>query len=161
MKVLYIEWLPEEVEKEFNKEQFVYHSGDDDLYLVTDKTFELLDAKYNLTNLEEDGDRLCSVYDSIEEWIGTEYEQDYYTFMGEEYLLADFAETTNEQLTYIVDDTQEPISFIESDNWIDDVEKCIYIELSTYISGRLRDALIEGNKKGLDIEVIKMATINL
>ena len=95
MKVLYIEWLPEEVEKEFNKEQFVYHSGDDDLYLVTDKTFELLDAKYNLTNLEEDGDRLCSVYDSIEERIGTEYEQDYYTFMGEEYLLADFAETTN------------------------------------------------------------------
>lgn len=161
MKVLYIEWLPEEVEKEFNKEQFVYHSGDDDLYLVTDKTFELLDVKYNLTNLEEDGDRLCCVYDSIEEWIDTQYEQDYYTFMGEEYLLADFAETTNEQLTYIVDDTQESIPFVESDNWIDDVEKCIYIELSTYISGQLRDALIEGNKKGLDIEVIKMAVINL
>lgn len=162
MKVIYVDWLPKEVETEFNKEQFVYRNGNEgNLYLVTNKKYDDLQEKFNLSNLEEDGERLCFIHNSIEEWMDIEYTQEYYEFMGREYCMRDFSETTNDQITGMVDESQEIISFIDSDNWIDDLEKYMYAEISTYLLGTLRDALIKGKEKGLDISVLKMAFNNL
>lgn len=162
MKVIYVDYLPEEITKEFKIEQNVYVNEEDgSLYLVTDNKFNELQAKYNLTNLEEDGDKCVYVYNSLEAWIDTEYEQDEYSFMGENFLYNSVSEIVSQVLEEMTDNTQNEITFIECDNWIDEVKSYIISSLSDTIKRSLEESLESAKKDGVDIGVLKMAFSNL
>lgn len=161
MKVIYIEWLPDEIRENLNKEEFVYKDSEETYYLMTDKTYVQIEDKYSISKLEDEGDTLCYVYKNIKDWMDTHYEQKYYKFMGEEINLSDFSESVYLALLSIVNDNEEEITFVNSDNWIKDFEKYLYSEVSIYLSGELIASLIEGKELGLDINLLKAAFNNL
>ena len=161
MKVIYVEYLPEKVESKLSKDHFIYHNSDDDFYLVTDNKYKELEVKYNLSTLEEDGDKLCCIYESLEDWIDMAYEQEYYTFFEKEFAYCDVAEIIDLTLSEMVDENKNEISFVKSDDWTKDVKEYLLSALSDVIKIEIEESLIKAKNNGIDIAVLKMAFSSL
>jgi hypothetical protein len=158
MKVIYVEYLPEQIEKELNNDKNVYHNEEDgSLYLVTDNKFNELQSKYHLTDLKDDDENCVYVWDQISKWIYDEFEQEEYHFMGESYPYSDGAEIVEKTIEGMTDNTQNEITFIESDNWYDEIKAYLLSSLSDVIKESLENNLIAAKEDGLDLAVIKQA----
>ena len=145
MRVVYNDFITEEMEEAFKEESTVYLSSDGSAWLFTDmEVFKKMDKKFQFGLDTDERERVYNT--DISDYISNTYEETVADYFGFDIYLSEYDET---------DVCEDNISDLCNNEWDKTIEAWIKVDVVLEIKERMREVIRDMLHDGYDITELK------
>ena len=141
MRVVYNDWITEEMEVVFKAEKTIYLSSDGEAWLFTDmEVFNEMNQKFQFDVDLPNREHVYNV--DIEKYVINTYEENEFNYLGCSIQLADYYECISDHIEY---------NGLDGDDWDKTIDGWIKAYVMTEVMEQVKESLFKISNAGYDL----------